>query len=147
MRILIVDEHEIYRAACAALLRTEGLDVADVKPGDEVIELAGLVEPEVVLLDAGPSAQHLHETVRQLVSLRCSPTVVLISSTGQDRTDPCLAALPFVAKADVCAAVIARAIADPSDHSPDSSVSKLNDVHVSLPRQSFRALPLTLSSS
>jgi DNA-binding NarL/FixJ family response regulator len=118
MRILIVDEHEIYRAACAALLRTEGLDVADVKPHAKVIGLASLVEPEVVLLDAGPSARHLHETVQQLVSLPCSPAVVLISSTRQDRTDPCLAALPFVAKADVCAAVIARAIADPTDQSP-----------------------------
>lgn len=115
MRILIVDEHEIYRAACAALLRTEGLDVADVTPHDDVIGLAGSLEPEVVLLDARSSAQQVHETVRQLVSLPCSPAVVLISSTGQDRSDPCLAALPFVAKADICAAVIAGAIADPTD--------------------------------
>jgi len=30
-RILIVDDHEISRAALRALLRTEGIDVADVR--------------------------------------------------------------------------------------------------------------------
>jgi hypothetical protein len=40
MRILIIDEHEVYRGACAALLRTEGLEVVDVAPGDEVLALA-----------------------------------------------------------------------------------------------------------
>jgi CheY-like chemotaxis protein len=36
-RILLVDDHEIFRAALCALLRTEGLDVADVRTGDAAI--------------------------------------------------------------------------------------------------------------
>ena len=36
-RILIVDDHEISRAALRALLRTEGIDVADVRTGDAAI--------------------------------------------------------------------------------------------------------------
>ena len=107
MQILIVDEHEIYRIACAALLRTEGLDVADVAPGDEVVALARSLQPAAVLLDAAPSAIR---TARELLSLACHPTVVLTSSAGRDRVDPCLADLRFLAKADICREAIARAI-------------------------------------
>jgi len=124
MRILIIDEHEVYRAACAALLRTEGLEVADVAPGDEVIGLAYSLRPEVVLLDAAPSAARLLRTARRLRSLPCCPTVVLTSSARQDRIDPCLAELRFVAKADICADAIARAIADRADEPPERRESE-----------------------
>lgn len=112
MRILIVDEHEIYRVACAALLRTEGLEVAHVAPGDEVTALARSLQPGLVLLDAAPSAAR---TARQLQSLACHPTVVLTSSAGRDLIDPCLAELCFVAKADICRDSIERAIAAATD--------------------------------
>ena len=112
MRILIVDEHEIYRVACAALLRTEGVCVADVAPSDEVVGLACSLQPEVVLLDAAPSAVR---TARRLRSLAGRPTVVLTSSAGRDPIDPGLAELPFVAKADVCRDAIVRVIADGAD--------------------------------
>jgi CheY-like chemotaxis protein len=107
MRILIVDEHEVYRVACAALLRTEGLDVTDIAPGEEVVALACLLQPTVVLLDAAPSAIR---TARRLRSLPCPPTVVLTSSGGRSRVDPRLAELRFVAKADICRGAIERAI-------------------------------------
>ena len=84
MRILIVDENETYRVACAALLRTEGLEVVDVAPSDAVVALARSLQPAVVLLDAAPSAIR---TARELRSLACSPTVVLTSSAGRDRVD------------------------------------------------------------
>jgi CheY-like chemotaxis protein len=112
MRILIVDEHEVYRVACAALLLTEGLEVADVAPGDEVLALAGSLQPAVVLLDAAPSAIR---TARQPRSLACHPTVVLTSSAGRDRVDPCLAELRFVAKADICREAIAAATDEPPE--------------------------------
>jgi CheY-like chemotaxis protein len=111
VRILIVDEHEIYRVACAALLRTEGLEVTDVTPGDEVVALACSLQPEVVLLDAAPAAV---QTARQLRSLPCHPMIVLTSSVGRDLIDPRLAELRFVAKADICRDAIARAIHGPS---------------------------------
>lgn len=115
MRILIVDEHEVYRAACGALLRTEGVEVADAGPGQAVIGLADSFKPEIVILDAAPPADELRVTARQLQSLPSAPAVVLTSSAGEDRIDPGLAALRFIAKADICAAAIALAIADVTD--------------------------------
>jgi DNA-binding NarL/FixJ family response regulator len=124
MRIFIIDEHEVYRAACAALLRTQGLEVTDVAPGRDVVGLARSLQPEAVLLDAAPPAEQLLQTARQLRSLPCCPTVVLASSAARDRIDPRLAELRFVAKADVCRDAIARAIADRTDELPERRESE-----------------------
>jgi CheY-like chemotaxis protein len=124
MLILIIDEHEVYRGACAALLRTEGLEVVDVAPGDEVVALACSLQPEVVLLDAAPSAEQLLQTARLLRSLPWCPTVVLTSSAGRDRIDPCLAELRLVAKADICRDAIARGIAEATDEPPERRESE-----------------------
>jgi CheY-like chemotaxis protein len=121
MRVLIIDEHEVYRVACAALLRIEGLDVAHVSPDDEITGLARSLQPEVVLLDAATSAI---QTARELRSLPCRPTMVLISSTARDLIDPCLAELRFVPKADICRDAIARAMAEPTDELPEPRESE-----------------------
>ena len=109
LRILIVDEHDAYRGACAALLRTEGLEVAAVAPHDDVVGLAEAHGPDVVLIDAAAPLAQLCETARGLRSLSSAPTVVLISSAGPERLDGCLAEFPFLAKADVCAEEVLRA--------------------------------------
>ncbi len=117
LRVLIVDEHEVYRAACAALLRTEGLDVAELAPDEDVIGLARAFEPDVVLIDAAAPAARLARTARQLQSLPAAPAVVLISSAGQHRLDPCVADLPFIAKADVSARELLRMVPGNADES------------------------------
>jgi len=54
-RILLVDDHEISRAALRALLRTEGLHVADVPPGAAAITAAVAFRPDVHgVVRAGP---------------------------------------------------------------------------------------------
>jgi CheY-like chemotaxis protein len=52
---LIVDDHEISRAALRALLRTEGIDVADVGTGDAAIATAIAIHPDVVIVDVTPA--------------------------------------------------------------------------------------------
>jgi CheY-like chemotaxis protein len=108
-RILIVDEDDVYRAACAALLRTEGLDVSEVLPHGDVLGSARAFEPDVVLIDAATPLAPLRETALQLRSLSPAPVVVLISSAAPDGLDGGLAELPFLAKADVCAREVLRA--------------------------------------
>jgi CheY-like chemotaxis protein len=53
-RILIVDDHEISRAALRALPRTEGIDVAGVQTGDPAITAAIAFRPDVVIVDVTP---------------------------------------------------------------------------------------------
>ena len=117
LRVLIVDEHNVYRTACAALLRTEGVDVAELAPDDDVIGLARAFEPDVVLIDAAAPAARLGRTARQLQSLPATPAVVLISSAGQHLLDPCVADLPFIAKADVSARELLRTMPGHFDES------------------------------
>ena len=109
-RVLIVDAHVVSLAACAALLRTEGCAVAEGAPGDDVIELARAFGPDVLLIDPGPTAQ-CHQTALQLSSLDGMPPVLITSSTDHARLHPLVRALPFLAKADICAGAIARALA------------------------------------
>ena len=110
LQVLIVDEHDVYRAACAALLRTEGLEVSEAAPRADIVGFAHALEPNVVLIDAAPPAAWLLEIVRQLRSLAPAPTVVLISSSPHDGLDPSLVDLPFLAKADVSARELFRAM-------------------------------------
>ena len=53
-RILIVDDHEVSRAALRALLRTEGIDVADMRTGGAAVTAAIAFRPDVVVVDVTP---------------------------------------------------------------------------------------------
>src|SRR5215468_6973995 len=80
-RILIVDDHEISRAALGALLRTEGIDVADVKTGDAAITAAIAFHPDVVIVDVTPADRAGFLLAQQLQALPEAPLVVLTSSS------------------------------------------------------------------
>jgi DNA-binding NarL/FixJ family response regulator len=55
MRIMLVDDYEISRAACRALLRAEGVDVvADLRASDDALAAARTLRPEVVIADVTP---------------------------------------------------------------------------------------------
>jgi CheY-like chemotaxis protein len=110
IRILIVDQHEVSRAACAALLRTEGLDVVDVPGAGGLVGLTRVWMPDVVLIDVsapGPGVQ----AVRQLRSRAHVPAIVLTSSAQPRQLHRGLAELPFLPKADICARAILAAAA------------------------------------
>jgi CheY-like chemotaxis protein len=109
LRVLIVDPHEVSRAACSALLRTEGVAVADAAPGDRVIELLRTFEPDLVLIDPERQSTFRH-TVLQMRACDPAPLVLVTSSGERERLDPLARQLPFLAKADVCAAAIFRAV-------------------------------------
>ena len=79
LRVLIIDGHDISRAACAALLRTEGLDVVDIRPGRNALAVARSLQPHVVLIDRPPGADGVEMLARALHTLRRAPAVVLTS--------------------------------------------------------------------
>jgi PleD family two-component response regulator len=105
-RILIVDDHEISRAALRALLRTEGIDVADVRTGDAAITATIAFHPDVVIVDVTPADPAGFRIARQLLALPDAPAVVLTSSHSRCRFGSQLGRYPFVAKADLCARAI-----------------------------------------
>jgi CheY-like chemotaxis protein len=121
LRVLIVDQHEVSRAAIRALLRTEGLQVvADVSSGTEALSSGEASSPDVVLIDIGAQRQEALEAARALARLSSAPTVVLTSS-----------ALPpvdaggfaFIAKGDICARQLRRAMRSETKTNKESDMS------------------------
>ena len=104
-RILIVDDHEISRAALRALPRTEGIDVAGVQTGDPAITAAIAVRPDVVIVDVTP-ADPGFLIAHRLQALPDAPAVVLTSSASRCQFGSRLDHHPFIAKADLCARAI-----------------------------------------
>ena len=102
MRILLVDDHEISRAAISALLRTEGAEVADIGTGDAALTVAVAFRPAVAIIDVTPADARGFVIADQLRALPDGPAVVLTSSAGRRRFASRLASYRFVAKADLC---------------------------------------------
>jgi DNA-binding NarL/FixJ family response regulator len=115
LRIMIIDDHEISRAAFCALLRSEGVDVvADLSPGHDALVMARAVHPEAVIVDVTPAADTGFGIARQLSALLPAPsTVILTSSTDRTRFGTQLDGHVFIAKADICSAAITRLARSP----------------------------------
>jgi DNA-binding NarL/FixJ family response regulator len=108
LRVLIIDKHEVSRAAIRGLLRTEGLEViADVSSGAEALASAEAGSPDVVLVDISTEPHMARATALALAGVRSAPTVVLTASVppvaGPD-------GFTFIAKGDVCARELRRAM-------------------------------------
>jgi CheY-like chemotaxis protein len=106
MRVLLVDDHEISRAAISALLRTEGADVAGTGTGEAAIAVAIAFRPAVAVVDVTPADATGFRLADQLQALPDGPAVVLTSSADKRRFASQLDSYRFVAKADLCVQTI-----------------------------------------
>ena len=115
LRIMIIDDHEISRAAICAMLRSEGADVvADLNAGRDALAMARALRPEVIIVDVTPAADRGFGIARRLRALQpAPPSVVLTSSTDRAQFGAQLDGHLFIAKADICLAAIARLARSP----------------------------------
>ncbi len=115
LRIMIIDDHEISRAAFCALLRSEGVDVAaDLNVGHDALAMARALHPEVVIVDVTPAADTGFAIARRLrAMLPAPPIIILTSSTDRTRFGAQLDGHVFIAKADIRSAAIARLARSP----------------------------------
>jgi len=111
-RILIVDDHEVSRAAIGALLRTEGFEVTDVGTDQDPVAVAVAFSPAVAVVDVTPERAAGFDIAGKLVALADPPAVVLTSSALRRRFGPRLDGQFFVAKADLCSAALMRELGD-----------------------------------
>jgi len=115
LRIMIIDDHEISRAAFCALLRSEGADVvADLSAGRDALTMARALHPEVVIVDVTPAAETGFAIACRLRALLPAPPIVILtSSTNRIQFGAQLDGHVFIAKADICSAAIARLARSP----------------------------------
>lgn len=102
IRVLLVDDHEISRAAVSALLRTQGAEVADLGTGEAVLAAAFAFRPAVAIVDVTPADARGFVIADRLRALPGGPAVVLTSSVDRCRFASRLGNYRFVAKADLC---------------------------------------------
>jgi DNA-binding NarL/FixJ family response regulator len=108
LRTIIIDDHEISRAAIRALLRAEGVDViADFRANAHALAAARALKPEVAIIDVTPTADTGFGIARELCGLPAPPVVILTSSADRAQLLAEVNSYRFIAKADITATNIA----------------------------------------
>jgi DNA-binding NarL/FixJ family response regulator len=83
-RVLIVDDHELFREAARRVLTASGFDVvAGAADGAGALRLARELSPDVVLLDVQLPDTDGFQVARELARDRTPPAVVLVSSRSR----------------------------------------------------------------
>lgn len=84
--VLIVDDQALFRRAAAAVVKvTRGFDVVgEADSGEEAVELAGALAPQLVLMDINMGGISGIEATRRITSASQDVAVVLLSTYQAD---------------------------------------------------------------
>ncbi|WP_263975128.1 response regulator [Actinocatenispora comari] len=84
IRVLVVDDHPMWREAVARDLRAAGYDVvADVGEGSRAVRIAPAVRPDVVVLDLQLPDLPGVEVIRGLLAVRAQARILVLSASGE----------------------------------------------------------------
>jgi DNA-binding NarL/FixJ family response regulator len=88
IRVLIADDHRLFAQALEAILATDDrIEVAGrARDGAEAVQLAGKLEPEVILMDIAMPVMDGFQATQQIVK-RQPKTCVLMLTGSNLRTD------------------------------------------------------------
>jgi len=85
LRILIVDDHPLTRSALSGLLEQHGLDVvAEAADGEEAIDRARALQPDIVLLDLSMPGMDGLTALPRLRTAAPSCEVVVLTASGTE---------------------------------------------------------------
>ena len=88
IRVLVVDDHAVLRAGVRALLESEpGLQVVgEAASGEEAVELAARLRPDVVVMDLAMPGMGGLEATRRITSARLAPGVLVLTAHPEDES-------------------------------------------------------------
>lgn len=94
IRVLIADDHPFVRAGVAALLTSaQGLElVGQCSDGAEVVRVADVVHPDVILMDVDMPIQSGFDATRELMSRHPALRVIILSVSIETGGGPEIAA-------------------------------------------------------
>ena len=84
MRVVIVDDHDLFRTGLRTLFEDEGLEVRDASSGDAAVALCRSFEPDVVVMDMNMPEMSGIETTRTLLRDRPQTAVLMLTVTADD---------------------------------------------------------------
>ena len=86
LRIIIIDDHTLFREGLQSLLSRHGIEVvASVSDGQEGIRLAQELQPDIVLLDMRMPGMSGLEVLKQFRHLKFEAPVVMLTTSGDER--------------------------------------------------------------
>jgi DNA-binding NarL/FixJ family response regulator len=85
IRVLLVDDHDVFRHGLAQLLSAEGIAVlAEASGGEAGVRLARELAPDVVLMDLSMPGMTGVEATRAIGAIAASPQVVVLTLSDDD---------------------------------------------------------------
>ena len=84
MRVLIVDDHDLFRTGLCTLLEEEGFEVSGASSGNVAVTLSRSFAPDVVLMDMNMPEMSGIEATRMLLRERPETAVVMLSVIADD---------------------------------------------------------------
>lgn len=86
MRLLIADDHALFRDSLSALVEARGHEVVgEAKDGEEAVELTRRLEPDIVLMDLNMPNKGGLEATRELLERQPGLRVVILTASTEDR--------------------------------------------------------------
>jgi len=86
LRLLIVDDHDLFRAGLRALLEDEGFEVGDAADGSDGVRAARRFQPDVVIMDVNmPGMSGIDATPRILEAAPEASVLVLTIAVDEGR--------------------------------------------------------------
>lgn len=87
-RVLVVDDNEDAAESLAALLRLFGHEVGVALDGEQALEMAPGLKPQIVLLDLGMPRMDGHEVARRMRAAPWGASIKIVALSGfGDGTD------------------------------------------------------------
>jgi DNA-binding NarL/FixJ family response regulator len=84
-RVILVDDHPVFRNGLRALLQASGIDVVgEAATGGDAVDLATQLSPDVVLMDLGLPDMSGVEAVAQIMAARPATRVLVVSLYQDD---------------------------------------------------------------
>ena len=86
LRLMVVDDHELYRTGLRTLLVQEGYKVVEAPSGEVALRLARSFRPEVVIMDINMPGTSGIEATRMLVTEHPGLAVLILTVTADDES-------------------------------------------------------------
>ena len=85
-RILIADDHALFRAGIRALLESEALMevVGEVSTGDDAVDQAQILKPHVVLMDLSMPGSGGLEATRRIAALNLDTKILVLTAHAEE---------------------------------------------------------------
>lgn len=85
MRVILVDDHTLFRSGLQELLQHRGIEVADAMgDGEEGIRMAACLEPDIILLDIRMPKMDGLAVLRRIRDLSITTPVAMLSTSREE---------------------------------------------------------------